>query len=248
MALLREREWYAISLRPQGQHQRLRNAVTRAGGHLLALSPLRIVALDDTDACSRLRDALAASRCVFSSPNAVTCAARLQPLATAHAIAVGAGTAAALRRHGIANVIAPDRMDSEGVLDLAELQAVASQRIGLVSGDGGRGLIERSLRERGADIVRADVYRRDVAKFSPAALRRFDALPAATALFITSAEALDAALGQLDGERRAKLLAMHAIVASERLREACVRSGFGRIVAAASAQPADLAHAATASI
>ncbi|MGG6463088.1 uroporphyrinogen-III synthase [Solilutibacter silvestris] len=245
MALLREREWYAISLRPQGQHRRLRDAVTRAGGHLLALSPLRIVALDGADARSRLRDALAASRCVFTSPNAVTCAARLQALTTSRTIAVGAGTAAALRRHGIANAIAPDRMDSEGVLDLAELQAVAGQRIGLVSGEGGRGLIERSLRERGADVVRANVYRRDVAKFSPTALKRFDALPAATALFVTSAEALDAALGQLDGERRAKLLAFPTVVASERLREACVRSGFGRIVVAASAQPTDLVQAAT---
>lgn len=247
MALLREREWYAISLRPQGQHRALRDAVSRAHGHLLALSPLRIVALDEADTRSRLSGALAAPRCIFTSPNAADCAARLQALRTPDAIAVGAGTAAALRRHGIAEAISPNRMDSEGLLDLAELRDVAGQRIGLVSGKGGRGLIEGTLRERGADVVRADVYRREMVKFSPALLRRFDALPAAAVLFVTSAEALDATLTQLDGERRAKLLAMPAVVASERLREACMRSGFATIVVAASARPADLVRAASAS-
>ncbi|MBS0217900.1 MAG: uroporphyrinogen-III synthase [Proteobacteria bacterium] len=246
MTIRREREWYAISLRPQGQHRRLRDAAARAGGHLLALSPLRIVALDDAETRSRLGDALAAPRCIFTSPNAVACAARLQELATSRAIAVGAGTAAELRRHGIATVVAPERMDSEGLLDLAELRDVAGRRIGLVTGEGGRGLIERTLGERGADVVRADVYRRELAEFSPALLRRFDAFPAAAVLFVTSAEALDAALDQLDGERRAKLLAMPAVVASERLRAACAQAGFGKIVVAASARPADLVLAANA--
>lgn len=135
-------------------------------------------------------------------------------------------------------------MDSEGVLDLAELRDVAGQRIGLVSGEGGRGLIERTLAERGADVVRANVYRREMVEFSPTLLRRFDALPSAAVLFVTSAEALDAALDQLDGGRRAKLLAMPAVVAGERLREACARAGFKRIAAAASARPADLVQTA----
>lgn len=243
MTMRRAHEWHAISLRPQGQHRRLRDAVSRAGGRLLALSPLRIVALDDADALSQLRDALAAPRCIFTSPNAVACAARIQALQTAGAMAVGAGTADALRRHGVPEAVAPKRMDSEGVLDLPELRDVTGQRIGLVSGEGGRGLIERMLRERGADAVRANVYRRDVVKFSPGQLQRFDALPPASVLFVTSAEALAAAFDQLDGERHAKLLGLPAIVASERLREACVGAGFSRITVAASPRPADLVHA-----
>ena len=246
MTMRREREWYAISLRPQGQHRRLRDAVSRAGGRLLALSPLRIVALDDADVRSRLRDALATPRCIFTSPNAVACAARVQALQTSSAIAVGAGTAMALRRHGVPEVIAPKRMDSEGVLDLVELRDVAGQRIGLMSGEGGRGLIERTLRERGAEVIRANVYRRDVVKFSPAQLQRFDAMPPAPVLFVTSAEALAATIDQLGGERRAKLLGLPAIVASERLREACTLAGFNRITVATSARPADLVNAANA--
>jgi len=244
MTTRHEREWYAIGLRPQGQHRRLRDAVARAGGRLLAMSPLRIVALDDAETRARSRDALACPACIFTSPNAVACAARLQPLATARAIAVGAGTAEALRRHGVADAASPARMDSEGVLDLAELRAVDGLRIGLVSGEGGRCLIERTLRGRGAGVVRANVYRRDMAKFSPTLLRRFDGLPATALLFVTSAEALAATLGQLDGVRRAKLRTLPVVAASERLREACAHAGFARIDVAASARPRDLVAAA----
>lgn len=244
MTTRREREWYAIGLRPQGQHRPLRDAVTRAGGRLLAMSPLRIVALEGSDARGHLHEALAATQCIFTSPNAVAAASRLQPLATARALAVGSGTAAALHRHGIDEVLAPRRMDSEGLLELAEVRDIAGQRIGLVSGEGGRGVIERTLRERGAEAVRADVYRREVAKFSPALLRRFDGLPATALLFVTSAEALAATLDQLDAVRRAKLLVLPVIAASARLRDACMQAGFTEVGIAASARPRDLVEAA----
>ncbi|PNS08672.1 uroporphyrinogen-III synthase [Solilutibacter silvestris] len=244
MRTRREREWYAISLRPQGQHRALRDAVARAGGHLLAMSPLRIVAMADAQTRSRLVDALECPMCVFTSPNAVVCAARLQALATTHAIAVGSGTATSLHRRGVINVAAPKRMDSEGVLDLPMLRDVSGQRIGLVSGAGGRGLIERTLHERGADVLRADVYRRDMADFSPAVLRKFDAMPADAVLFVTSAEALDAALGQLDPSRRSRMISLPVVTASERLRDVCAQKGFRETRVAASARPQDLVRAA----
>lgn len=240
MTMRREREWYAIGLRPRGQHRALRDAVARAGGRLLAMSPLRIAAIDDDATRLRLSDALACPTCIFTSPNAVACAARLQPPATVRAIAVGAGTAMSLRRHGVKDAIAPRRMDSEGVLDLPVLREISGQRLGLVSGSGGRGLIERTLRERGAGVVRADVYRREMVEFSPAVLQRFDALPADAILFVTSAEALAATLSQLDAARRTRMLSLSVIAASERLRDACAHAGFTRIAVAASARPRDL--------
>lgn len=137
-------------------------------------------------------------------------------------------------------------MDSEGVLNLPMLQGISGQRIGLVSGEGGRGVIERTLRERGADVTRADVYRREVVKFSPVVLRRFDALPAEAILFVTSAEALTAALDQLDAARRARMLSLPVVAASDRLHDACSQAGFTGIAVAASARPADLVLAARA--
>src|SRR5207342_271071 len=67
--------WYVISLRPLGQHDAVRRAAARAGMGCVALSTMRIVVRDDAQARRRLREALAAPRVVFTSPNAVRAAA-----------------------------------------------------------------------------------------------------------------------------------------------------------------------------
>src|SRR5688500_2046757 len=70
--------WYVISLRPLGQHAGLRRAAAVHGATALALSPLRIEAHADAATAAALRAALAAEAVVFTSPNAVRAAARLQ--------------------------------------------------------------------------------------------------------------------------------------------------------------------------
>ena len=128
--------WYVISLRPQGAHEALRRAAQRRGAGLLALSPWRIRASDDDATREALRAALAARRVLFTSPAAVAAAQRLLPLRARDGqtwLAVGAGTADALRRAGIAEVVAPRRMDSEGLLALPVLRDVAGQPIGFVT-------------------------------------------------------------------------------------------------------------------
>src|SRR5688500_12733067 len=112
MALQRPPAWYVISLRPQGQHGSVRQAARRHGATLLSLSPWRLRALDDPDARASLHQALGAEYVLFTSPAAVRFAHRVQPLkATAGKtwLAVGSGTASALRRAGIVDVCAPLR-------------------------------------------------------------------------------------------------------------------------------------------
>ena len=95
-------EWTLISLRPRGQHAPLRRAAQAAGATVVALSPWALQVRDDDASRAQLARALAAQRVVFSSPAAVHAAARLLPLDAARAgiwLAVGAGTAAALRAH-----------------------------------------------------------------------------------------------------------------------------------------------------
>ena len=70
--------------------------------------------MQDAASGDALVQALAAPVVVFTSPAAVRAAAQLRPLAVRtgqHWLAVGAGTAAALRRAGIVQVQAPGRMD-----------------------------------------------------------------------------------------------------------------------------------------
>ena len=171
--------WYVISLRPLGQHAGLRRAAAVHGAKLLALSPLRIEARTDAATEVALHAALAADVVVFTSPNAVRAATGLRPLRARRGqtwLAVGAGTAAALHRAGIAHADAPVRMDSEGLLAVPALQHVRGRSIGLVTAPGGRDHLAPALRARGADVRRADVYARVPIAPSPRALARLRAM------------------------------------------------------------------------
>src|SRR5690606_38148577 len=133
-----------LSLRPVGGHAPLRRAAAAEGARLLALSPWRLAPRDaPRDApgtAEALSRALAAPVVVFTSPAAVAHAARLQPLRVppgAQWLAVGSGTRQALRRTG-AEALAPERMDTEGLLGLRQLSEVDGLDIGLVTAPGGR--------------------------------------------------------------------------------------------------------------
>lgn len=244
--------WYVISLRPQGQHAALRRAAAAHGARLLAVSPWRIAVRDDAATRAALRAALAAPRVVFTSPNAVRAAlalARARPRGTC--LAVGAGTARALRRAGIA-ALAPQRMDSEGVLALAALGVVAGQRVGLVTGAGGRDRIAPNLRARGATVLRADVYAREPVPLARAALARLRAADGPWLLALSSGEALQHCLAQLPDDLRARLRRARVVCASARLAALARELGFAEVVTAANAQPRALlaagVHAASGSI
>jgi uroporphyrinogen-III synthase len=239
--------WYVISLRPRGEHAVLRRAAARHGAGLIALSPWRLQLRDDAPARAALRSALAASRIVFTSPAAVRAAHALQAFKPRRGqawCAVGAGTAAALRRAGVQEVHAPARMDSEGLLSLPTLQAVSGHDIGLVTAPGGRGEITPALRARGANVLRADVYMREPVPLSARALQQLRDADAPLVLALSSGEALQRVLEELPADLAAKLRRMRVVAASERLHALARGHGFEDIETARGPRPADLVAAA----
>jgi uroporphyrinogen-III synthase len=240
--------WYVISLRPAGGHAGLRRAAARRGAGLIALSPWRIEPRNDPATRAALRDALAASRVVFTSPAAVRAATALQALDTldAQLLAVGAGTAAALRRAGAQRVVAPERMDSQGLLALPALHAVTGEAIGLVTAPGGRGLVAAALRERGAEVRRADVYARVDMRPAPAAVARLRTLLASAGVPVSSGAALARILEALPADAARLLRALAAVAASDRLCERTRALGFERVARASGPRPAQLVAAAEA--
>lgn len=238
--------WYVISLRPRGEHDGLRRAAARAGAGLIALSTCRLVLHADAQTRQALAAALAAPIALFTSPAAVRAAARLAPLAAGGALrcAVGAGTAAALRRAGVRSPLAPARMDSEGVLALPGLQSVAGLDVGLVTAPGGRGVLAPALQARGATIRRADVYERvPVAPAAPA-VAALCAIRAPTVLALSSADALARVLDALPADARACLRRARVVAASERLAALAAGYGFDSITVARGPRPGDLVTAA----
>jgi uroporphyrinogen-III synthase len=241
--------WYVISLRPRGEHAALRRAAARYGAGLIALSPWKLQLRDDAAARADLRAALAAPHIIFTSPTAARAAHALQPFKPRrgqHWCAVGAGTAAALRRAGVDTVHAPTRMDSEGLLALPPLQDVSGGDVGLVTAPGGRGEIAPALQARGARVLRADVYARVPVPPSARALRQLRETDAPLVLALSSGDALQHVLAALPADLAAKLRGARVAAASERLRAQAHELGFAGVVIAHGPRPADLAAAAAA--
>jgi len=239
--------WYVISLRPQGGHDALRRAARRHGAGLLALSPWRIQASDDPDTRQALQDALACPRVLFTSPAAVAAAQSLQPLHAAPEqtwLAVGTGTAAALRRAGVP-AFAPRRMDSEGLLAMPALQDVAGVDIGFVTAPDGRNLLLPTLQARGARVHRAEVYRREPVALPPRALAALAALDRPACLLLSSAGALEQVLAQLPPAAATRLREAGVVAASARLVDAARAAGFRTVVQAEGPRPAQLMKSAS---
>lgn len=238
---------YVISLRPADAHAALRREAARQGARTFALAPWRIAQRDDADTRAALAHALAADVVVFTSPPAAAAAAALQPLwarAGQPWLAVGAGTARALARVGVAGVQSPARMDSEGLLSLPALTAVDGRSVGLVTAPGGRGVIAQTLGNAGADLRRADVYVREPTPPTPARIARLLALPDPWLLPLSSGEALTRTLAALPEPALARLRRAQVLAASERLEALARDCGFAWVERATDARPASLLAAA----
>ncbi|WP_202843634.1 uroporphyrinogen-III synthase [Luteimonas saliphila] len=241
------RECYVISLRPVGNHAPMRRAAAAHGARVLALSPWRIEPRRDAAARAALREALRADIVLFTSPAAVRAATALQRLRARRGqawLAVGAGTASALHRAGVADVAAPERMDSEGLLALPALGTVRGRRVGLVTAPGGRDLIAPALAQRGARIFRAEVYTRIPVTPTPRALARLRSLDAPLCLALSSGEALRMTLDALPADLLPRLGRARVLAASERLAQLARTSGFADVRVAADARPRSLLAAA----
>jgi uroporphyrinogen-III synthase len=230
--------WYVISLRPLGQHGPLRLQAGKWGARTFAVSTLRLQPLP---AGAALAEALRCPRVLATSPAAVRFAAALRPLrqrAGQHWFAPGAGTAAALRRAGIDHVHHPLRgAGAEPLLENPLLQQLAGERIGVISAPGGRDLLLDTLRTRGAQLSVALVYERAPLRPAAARLRALAALPARTALLLSSGEALASLWQCLDEAGRAALRARTCVASSARLAAQAKQLGFRAPLRAADARP-----------
>lgn len=102
---------------------------------------------------------------LFTSVNAVTCFAQalwqqqLQwPKATYFAI--GTTTANSLADYGHPAISPSQLHTTEAFLQLPQLASLSGSKLLLVSGEGGRGLLQPALQQRGVQVSRLDVYRR----------------------------------------------------------------------------------------
>ena len=228
------------SLRPAGEHAGLRRAAQAAGLRLRVLSVQRLAALAAHD---DLAAALAADTRLYTSPAAVRFALAQGASLRRPGVdmAVGAGTAAALRAAGVESPLHPTRMDSEGLLALPALSDGAGTALGFITAPGGRGLLVPALRERGFRLCLAEVYARRSLNGGARQRAAFMGDPAAV-LLLSSREAFDALLFRLPKRQWPTPRAL--VASSTRLAEHAAAAGFLQCFVAASPRPKDMVAAA----
>jgi uroporphyrinogen-III synthase len=182
--------------RPFHQAEKLAALIVAANGEAVRFPALAIEPPTDPD---RVKEVLLRLHtfdlAVFASRNAVDRGLALLgskwPLAVTVA-AVGEGSAAALRNHGIITVIVPSGgADSESLLAVLQLQNLHGKRVLIIRGEGGRELLAEELRLRGADVTYAECYRRVRPSADPTAIISRWERGALHAVSVMSAETLD---------------------------------------------------------
>jgi uroporphyrinogen-III synthase len=235
-----------VITRPAGTAAALARRVRAAGGVPLLLPGLALRRVTDEAAVREdLQAALANDVLIFNSPAAVRAAAALASLRTsATVLAVGQGTARALRRQGIQAPLVPAQQDSEGVLDHPALHVLRGRRVALIGAAGGRGVLRNELAGRGAQLRELHVYQRVAPRLDRRHVEGLLQLPISALVLLSSAEALQNLCRILPPAALARLLAATAVVSSDRLASAARDAGFVRIALATSALSADLLDAA----
>ena len=211
--------------RPAHQAENLCRMIEAEGGTAVRL-PLLTIEPATQLAEARGRLGVPRDLWIFTSANAVRHA---QPLITGawpgRVAAIGPATADALALAGQADAVTPlSGSSSEALLGLPELQALAGARVLIVTGEGGRDLLERSLAARGAAVERAEVYRRVPLPYPPdavaAALRKSDVV------VVTSGELLEQLVRLTPEGSRASLLKKPLVVPAARVVEKARELGF----------------------
>ncbi|MES2204603.1 MAG: uroporphyrinogen-III synthase [Pseudomonadota bacterium] len=143
--------------------------------------------------------------------------------------AVGVATAMALMERG---VIAqqPEHSDSEGLLDLSDLQNVMGKSIAIFCGMGGRMLLQETLKKRGAHCQRYEVYERRCAINQAQRLQSLLKEVAFNYVICTSSENL-LCLEQLAGDEITILQQIPLIVISKRIGLVATERGFTQVLA-----------------
>ena len=201
------------------------------GAQPISMPLFDVEALPDTELLQlKLREARDHAGWIFTSANAARLAADLIEGPWPRQFAIGAATATALRTHGHGPAeLAPQGSTSEALLDHPALQNVRGQRFLICTGANGRVELEQTLRERGAQVERVELYRRVPRPYSPnqvgTVLQQIDAI------LCTSGENLERLHQLVPAAQHRQLLTRVLVLPSPRVLELARRLGFEAIFA-----------------
>lgn len=212
--------------RPQPQADSLARALQALGAEPTIFSTL------DISPCAAPQlatlDLTQFGKIIFTSANAVQYSVPLRLAAWqqlpkhCHIISMGSGTSEVLQEYGVRVDFEPQAgATSETLLTAPVLQTVTQQKILLITGMGGRGVLADTLSNRGAELTTLAVYRRDQPqKPMPLWSENFDVI------ISTSGESLENLRTLLIVSGQEKFLQLPLLIISERMLHLAIAQGF----------------------
>ena len=221
--------------RPWSQSRNLYDLVRSAGGDAIVFPAIEITEKQvSTGEMGRLEGLTSGDILIFVSRNAVSFLGHIYDnpanrFGELDVLAVGSGTAEALRERGFRNVISPDRgSGSEAVLELGLLQkdTVQGKKIVILRGAGGRELLRDTLQQRGVVVDVVELYYRRKPSVDTAEVTKIWNQFPPDVIVITSGEGLKNLIGMTPKEAHEKLFNTPLVVISDRVRDLAISSGF----------------------
>ncbi len=140
--------------------------------------------------------------------------------------AVGASTARTLAAQGIRAGHPENDMSSEGLLAMDGLAQLEGQRVAIIKGEGGRELLAKSLRERGATVDSIELYRRGPVAYDPASCRERIGRGGPLLILVSSGEGLEHLTRLLHPHEHTNLADATLVVPSPRVAEQARQLGW----------------------
>lgn len=224
-----------LNTRPKEQAQVLSKKIKEAGGIPIEFPAIEILASDSGWTYS-LANLNTINQAIFVSPNAVRyffnelIKRKIQWPGQIRIIAIGKGTATALRPFNIEAHETPESPDSEHLLNLRSLQQIKNQSLLLVKGEGGRKVIEEYLVLKGAKIIILQVYKRVAPSVSTEQIQELLQEDKVDIILLTSEQSIYNLFNMFDKDGQAWLQNKPCLVISERLAQSASALGFKKIM------------------
>lgn len=224
-----------LNTRPLPEGRLLSQAITDAGGISIDL-PTIVIEPTPTAWLERLPDLSKVQQAIFISINAINCfyhtlqQHHLRWPDPIQITVIGQGSARALKKWNVTAHHIPQIADSEHLLELEVLKAVAGQTILLIKGEGGRIDITNTLLKRGANLVLVEVYRRMLPNLAHDMLTSLRHERCVDIIVFTSLEAIQNLFLLMGKASHAWLCKVPCLVISQRLADAAAILGMHNII------------------
>jgi len=222
--------------RPKQQADNLCELIENLGGMAIRFPVIEINKSENQQAAKKILDDIEQYDIgIFISRNAVEWTLKLledktSALESLSLISIGPATTVALKRAISGTVITNSGTNSESLLENEALSAdaVSGKKIIIFRGQGGREHLATTLRQRGAKVDFAEVYRRDCPQYDSDYINKIWTLNFPDVVVVTSNNGLENLFSLVNNEQRNLLLSKQLVVMGRRMLDFSVGFGFAK--------------------